>query len=238
MNHTVRIWDLPTRLFHWLLALSVSFSLCTAWLGGDAMAWHFRSGYVVISLLIFRLIWGFAGGYWSRWARMTHYVLRPLQIWLYVKALFSRTSSQASHTLSQHPDAAKWNTGHSPLGACAVLLMLMVVLAQVLTGLISDDEIAWAGPFTAWVPSAWVSVATSYHKTWGQWIVLSLIALHVCAILAYQLFKGHSLVRPMIHGDKTLDGHQIASQDGLRSRLVALTVYLLCIALVSWAVSL
>ncbi|NDD13402.1 MAG: hypothetical protein EB072_12320, partial [Betaproteobacteria bacterium] len=156
MSHIVRIWDLPTRLFHWLLALSVLCSLTTAWLGGAAMEWHFRSGYLVISLLLFRLIWGFAGGYWSKWSRLIYFVVHPWQVWLYVRHQllgkplpFSNDhvdTSFSNPTQSNSSNPVTWTAGHSPLGALAVLVMLLVIVAQVSTGLISDDEITWAGP--------------------------------------------------------------------------------------------
>ena len=238
MSHIVRIWDLPTRLFHWLLAIAVSCSLCTAWLGGDAMAWHFRSGYLVISLLLFRLVWGFAGGYWSRWARMTRFVFQPWQVLRYARALFARHSRAPAGTgdkESNDATHADWSTGHSPLGACAVLVMLLVLVVQVSTGLISDDEITWAGPLTAWAPNAWVSAATSYHKTWGEWLIAGLIVLHLAAIAAYQVFKGQALTKPMIWGDKVLEQPQTASIDAPRNRILALVFFALCASLVAWA---
>ena len=250
MSHVVRIWDLPTRLFHWLLALSVGCSLTTAWLGGAAMEWHFRSGYLVISLLLFRLIWGFVGGYWSQWSRLVYFVVRPWQIWLYIRFhLFKKHSPLANirtdsslidtsprdPTLSNPSNPPTWSAGHSPLGALAVLVMLLILVVQVSTGLISDDEITWAGPLTARVSSAWVSLATSYHKTWGEWLIVGLIVLHVLAIAAYQWFKSQQLLKPMIWGDKTLEHSMPASRDSWVNRLLGLTCFALCAAAVAWA---
>jgi cytochrome b len=245
MSHIVRIWDLPTRLFHWLLALSVGCSLVTAWVGGSAMEWHFRSGYLVISLLLFRLIWGFAGGYWSKWSRLIYFVVRPWQIWLYVRQhLLAKPlpiandhvdTSFTDPTQANPSDPATWTAGHSPLGALAVLVMLLILVVQVSTGLISDDEITWAGPLTAWVSSAWVSFATTYHKTWGEWLIVGLIVLHVVAIAAYQWFKGQQLLKPMIWGDKMMDHPMTASRDSWVNRIIGLACFAVCVVAVAWA---
>ena len=67
----VRVWDWPTRIFHWVLALLVVALVITGNVVGNAMVWHFRCGYGVLSLLLFRLLWGFVGGHWSRWRQLT-----------------------------------------------------------------------------------------------------------------------------------------------------------------------
>ena len=82
MTHTVRIWDLPTRLFHWLLALCVIGLVITANVGGNAMVWHFRLGYAVATLLLFRVVWGLVGGHWSRFSS---FLYAPASIVRYLK---------------------------------------------------------------------------------------------------------------------------------------------------------
>ena len=106
---TVRIWDLPTRLFHWLLAACVIGLVVTGNLGGNAMVWHFRLGYSVLSLVLFRLVWGFAGGHWSRWRQ---FFLRPAHV--------------IAHLRGQ-PGTPPW-AGHNPLGSWSVVLMLLWLL--------------------------------------------------------------------------------------------------------------
>ena len=125
---TVRIWDLPTRLFHWLLVLCVLGLVVTGQMGGNAMLWHFRLGYAVLSLLVFRLVWGFVGGHWSRWQQL------PLRLRL------------VTDYLHQRQTAGTW-AGHNPIGSWSVLLMLGWLLLQVGTGLVSDDEIVAAVRF-------------------------------------------------------------------------------------------
>ncbi len=122
---TVRIWDLPTRLFHWALALCVLGLFVTAELGGNAMVWHFRFGFCVLTLLLFRLAWGLFGGYWSRW---TQFPLRPSAVAAYL----------------QGRSMLGWS-GHNPLGSWSVVVLLLALAVQVATGLVSDDEIANVG---------------------------------------------------------------------------------------------
>ncbi len=214
---TVRIWDLPTRLFHCALVACVMGLVITGNLGGNAMVWHFRLGQAVLTLLLFRLCWGVLGGHWSRWSQLA---LSPAQVLDYLRG---RT--------------AHW-AGHNPLGSWSVLLMLAWLLLQVGSGLVSDDEIANAGPLTALVPGAVVSAATAWHKGVGKLVLLLLVLLHLAAIAWYRLRKAQALVPAMLHGDKSLPQAVQASRDGARQRLLALFVLLVCAAAVRWLVDL
>ncbi len=93
--------------------------------------------------------------------------------------------------------------GHSPIGAGSVFAMLGFLVAQVGTGLLSDDEIAFSGPLTRFVSNATVSLTTNYHKNIGKWVLLALVLLHIAAII-YYLSRKHNLVGAMLHGDKEL----------------------------------
>ncbi len=214
---TVRIWDLPTRLFHWLLAACVVRLVITGQLGGNAMVWHFRFGQAVLTLVLFRLVWGLVGGHWSRWSQLA---LTPAQVLDYLRG---RT--------------AHW-AGHNPMGSWSVLLMLGWLLLQAGTGLVSDDEIANAGPLTALVSGATVSAATAWHKGVGQWVLLALVLLHLAAIAWYRLRKAQALVPAMLHGDKMLPQPVPASRDGAAPRTLALLVLLVCAGAVRWLVGL
>jgi cytochrome b len=217
---TVRVWDLPTRIFHWSLVVCVVGLVVTGEISGSAMAWHFRLGYTVLTLVLFRLVWGFVGGHWSRFSS---FIVSPRTLWAYVQG--RRLPEQA--------------VGHNPLGALSVLALLFVTLAQVCAGLMSDDEIATAGPLVSKVPGAWVSMATYLHTEVTKVILIVLVALHVAAILWYRFKKGQNLVQPMVTGDKRLEGHFVPSRDTWGTRLMALVILALCggavAALLRWA---
>jgi len=217
----VRVWDLPTRLFHWTLVLAIVGSIVTAKVGGNAAVWHFRLGYLVLGLLAFRLLWGLVGGYWSRFVR---FVPTPGRIVRYLRG---------APRADDHFDV-----GHNPLGALSVLGMLGLLAVQVATGLVADDEIANTGPLVRFVASETSLAATSWHKTWGQWLNLGLVALHVAAIVFYRVARRNNLIAPMLGGDKLLPAGVPASGDGWRERALAAVLAALCAAGVAWVVSL
>ncbi|RYF33453.1 MAG: cytochrome B, partial [Comamonadaceae bacterium] len=122
-------------------------------------------------------------------------------------------------------------------GAGSVFAMLLVLLAQIGTGLVSDDEIAFQGPLNRFVASAQGLAATSYHKNIGQWLVIALVVLHVAAILYYLVRKRENLVRPMVVGDKVVASPAASSRDDFASRLLALVLFGACAAGVAWVVT-
>jgi len=215
VKHTVRVWDLPTRIFHWILAFFVVALLVTAKIGGSAMKWHFLLGYGVLTLLLFRLVWGLVGGHWSRFSS------------------FHFAPDKLSRYLRGHTDHSVL-VGHNPLGSFSVLAMLLFLLLQVATGLYSDDEIAASGPFTALVSNALVSQATYYHKEIGQFILISLISVHIIAIFVYLLHKRQNLISPMLLGDKQVQHPTLSSRDDLKTRLAALLIVAVCAGGVIW----
>jgi cytochrome b len=217
----IRVWDLPTRLFHILLALCVLGLVVSGEVGGDAMQLHFKLGYAVLTLVLFRFVWGFVGGHWSRFL---HFVPTYPKLLAYVNALRMK---QAPH-----------NIGHNPLGALSVVAMLFVLLIQVLSGFMSDDEISNAGPWTALVSSDWVSVATEYHGDIGKVLVILLVILHVGTVLFYKKLKGEDLITPMLTGDKVLVSEAQHSRDTWTSRLFALSIFVGCLYVVYRLVSL
>ena len=217
----VRVWDLPTRLFHWTLMLCVIGSVVSAKIGGNAMVWHFRLGYAVLALLVFRLLWGLVGGHWSRFAT---FVYGPSSLTRYLRG--------ASRPEEHH------EVGHNPLGALSVLALLALLAAQVGSGLFADDEIASSGPLVRFVSGATSSLLTGWHKNWGQWLILAMVALHVLAIVVYRVRHGRDLVTPMIVGDKPLPAGVPPARDTLATRSLALALAAACAALAAWVASL
>jgi cytochrome b len=219
---TIRVWDLPTRVFHWALACAVVGLVATAQIGGSWMEWHMRLGYLVLSLLLFRVVWGFVGGHWSRFGV---FVPSPAHLVRYLRG---------SVTPNDH-------AGHTPQGALSILAMLLVLFAQVGSGLFSDDEIATSGPLSRFASGDWVVKATDYHTAVGKYLLLGLVFVHIVAILVYWLKKGQKLVPAMVHGNKAVANDLQAARDDMATRGLALFIWLLCAglvaSLVSWAQS-
>ena len=213
----VRIWDLPTRVFHWLLVVCVLGLVVSGQIGGSAMQWHFRLGYGVLALLLFRLLWGFVGG---RWSRFVVFVRSPGVVLRYLRGQGT-------------PDM---EVGHNPLGALSVLGLLAVGLVQVCTGLFSDDEIFNSGPLAHWVSADWVSLATRVHTEVNKVVLIALVLLHVAAIVYYRVAKRRDLVRPMVTGDKELASALEPARDTSASRLFALCLFVVILSGVWWGV--
>lgn len=218
---TVRIWDLPTRAFHWLLAAAVIGLVITGKIGGGAMVWHFRLGLLVMALLLFRVLWGLVGGHWSRFVRFAY---GPGALLRYLRG---RSRPDEHHEV-----------GHSPLGALSVFALLAFLALQVGTGLVADDEIANVGPLNRFVSGATATSATAWHKDFGQYILMALVLLHVAAIVFYRVRKGRNLVGPMISGDKSLPAGTPAARDSGATRVLALLLAAACAALATWVMRL
>ncbi|APW48579.1 cytochrome b/b6 domain-containing protein [Rhodoferax antarcticus] len=205
MLRKIRVWDAPTRLFHWSLTVAVIALVITANLGGTAMEWHFWLGYAVLALLLFRLVWGVLGGHWSRFSA---FVYSPKEVVNYLRG----------------KSIPKDRIGHNPVGALSVYAFLVMLTLQGFSGLFSDDEIFTTGPFAHLVSGEWVSNATWYHKDIGQYILMALIALHVTAIMFYLFKKKQNLIKPMLTGDKLLDFPAPSSSDKTSDRIKALVI--------------
>jgi cytochrome b len=206
-----KVWDLPTRVFHWLLAAGAIGLLVTGKIGGDLMPWHARIGYCVGALLLFRLAWGFAGGHWSRFAAFTP---SPSKAWAYVRG--------------RVPPAP----GHNPLGALSVYAMLLFFTLQVGSGLFSETKEDFAGPLTTVVSNATVHFMTGYHKRVGQVILMVLVAAHLLAVF-YYLVRGRNLIGAMLHGEQS--GAGTHSRDDARTRTLAVFLLSLC-SLAMWGI--
>lgn len=206
----IRIWDLPLRLFHWLLVVAVIGSFVSVKLGGNAMIWHGRFGYIVLSLICFRLIWGFVG---THHARFVNFIRFPKAIFAYLK----------------NPTETP---GHSPLGAISVIVLLGLFLSQALAGLFASDDIAFDGPLVKYVASTWVELLTSFHRL-NEWVLMALVGVHVGAILYYKYAKKINLISAMITGDKESADTAPLVQDDSKVRLKAMAL-LMAIALIMY----
>ncbi|HUL95130.1 MAG TPA: cytochrome b/b6 domain-containing protein [Usitatibacter sp.] len=204
---TGRGWDLPTRLFHWALALLVVFSFATGEVGGSWLPWHMRSGYAILTLLLFRLAWGFAG---SREARFTSFVRGPRAALDHARAL-----ARGNRTLAP---------GHNPLGGWMVVVLLALAAFQAGTGLFSNDESSHEGPLAAKVSGAVVDRMSALHS-WNAWLIAAAVGVHVAAVSVYQWRWRMDVIGPMVSGPSQ------AAQNALALVLVAA-----CAAAVYWLV--
>ncbi len=191
MTVKTKVWDWPTRAFHWSLVISVTAAIITGEIGGSLADWHGRAGLMVLGLLVFRLVWGFVG---SATARFTHFFPTPTRILAYLRG--------AWHGI-----------GHNPLGALSVFALLGILAAQVTTGLYANDDIAFEGPLFHLVDKSQSDRLTGLHGRifWG---LVTLIGLHLLSIVFYSRVKRHNLVLPMITGNKQVPKRQAGQFTG------------------------
>lgn len=185
----VRVWDVPTRIVHWGLAIAFPFS----WAAAEWDNWpaHRASGYVILGLLIFRVIWGFAGSDTSRFGT---FLRGPGAVFTYARSLPSRAASAAY--------------GHNPLGGWSVALMLLALIVQVGLGVVAvDTDGLESGPLADYVSFETGRWASKLHHQLFN-VLLALVALHVAAVAFYALWKRRNLVTAMITGRMTSDEAQ------------------------------
>lgn len=183
-TRTVLVWDLPTRLFHWFTVVLVLAAYVTSRL--NWMNWHALAGTALLTLLLFRLIWGLVG---SETARFVHFLASPRVAVRHLARLFER-----------EPDT---QVGHNPAGGWMVLLLLALLLGEVLTGIVTNNDVADAGPLTELMP-AWVANGIDDLHTLLWDALVAAVALHLAAIAVYAVAKGQHLLRPMLTGRKLL----------------------------------
>ena len=198
----VRVWDLPVRLFHWLVVALVAAAYATWRL--NWMVWHGWIGDLLLAVVVFRLLWGFFG---SETARFSHFLAPPRMVFEHLKYSFLR-----------EPDR---QMGHNPAGGWMVLLLLALLLVETLTGLYVANDIADVGPLTAIVPAAAANAIDASHAIlWN--VLVAAIAAHVLAIVIYAVIKGQDLVRPLVTGTKALPEPVIAPRMASAARAALL----------------
>jgi cytochrome b len=206
----VRVWDWPTRAFHWALVGLMVVSWVSVSIGGEAKLWHMRAGYAILALVLFRIVWGLAG---SRHARFASFVRGPGAVLAYLKALGKR--SKATYV------------GHNPLGGWSVVVLLLMLLLQAGTGLFANDDVITEGPLAPLIGKDLSDTVTWFHRRNG-WALWSMAGVHVAAIAYYLLVLNEDLTRPMITGVKTLPGR--FADAGFDSQVSARALVLLALA--------
>ena len=196
--HHIQVWDIPTRLFHWVLVALVSISFVTGKMGPTYMNYHEYSGVAILILVLFRLAWGFVG---SEESRFKAFLRGPSAVMRYASTLFQRKASR--------------HLGHNPLGGWSVILLLISLFIQAGTGLFANDDILTEGPLFNLVSKATSDWLTGIHHI-NHTVLLALILIHLGAILFYLFYKKENLIVPMITGYK--NWHQnvrISQSNGL-----------------------
>lgn len=198
----VRVWDLPTRVFHWLLVALVAVSLYTGNVGGLAeMDLHMRAGYAVLALVLFRLAWGVAG---SRHSRFATFMRGPRAVLAYARDL---ARGPAGGTAG---GTATRSIGHNPMGGWSVAAMLAALTVQAGTGLFANDDILTEGPLARHVSKALSDRLTAVHEL-SATVLYVLITVHLGAVAFYRVVKKDDLIRPMLSGRKSLPAAEIAA---------------------------
>ena len=200
----MRVWDAPTRLFHWAIVVLMTFSYVCAMKEWNQL--HFLSGYTVLALLLFRAAWGFIG---SETSRFRNFLRSPAAGLAHLAAFGKR-----------EPDT---EIGHNAAGGWMVLAMLAALFVQVGTGLFSNNDIDAKGPLAHLVSKGTSDWLSGVHAT-SFYVLLALVVLHIAAIIAYAAIPRHDLVRAMVTGKKRLPAN--LRQPRFASPLLALGILL------------
>ena len=215
------VWDGFVRVFHWSLVLLFTVSAASGKVGGEWMVWHMRSGYAILALVTFRLIWGFVGG---EYARYVSFLASPMRAIKFAKGLLGKTHE---HVIS-----------HNPIGGWMVIVLLLLLATQAMLGLFSNDEIATTGPLARYVSDETSITLMGRHRTIGN-ILLALVGIHIAAVLFHVLVKKEGLIRAMFSGRKHLPPQLASEAHAARkaSLPIGFVVISIAVALVAIAVN-
>ena len=198
------IWDLPLRVFHWLLVICLLGSWYTSNQDNGLIEYHLTLGYITLGLIIFRGLWGIVG---TTHSRFSQFIPSLAKLSLYIKNFNSKD-------IQHHP-------GHNPLGSLMVVFMLFVIFLQAVSGLFMNDDIFTAGPYYGTLNETLEVIAVFIHRN-GFNVILATIAMHIAAIVFYTTFKKQSLVLPMITGKKP--STDVTKKDSITHSKVGLAV--------------
>jgi cytochrome b len=219
MRVEVPVWDPAVRLFHWTIVVLLIVSITTGKLGGEWLVWHMRSGQTILVLLLFRVLWGFAG---SGNARFAAFLRGPAAALRYARSLV-----RPPH----HVHAT-----HNPLGGWMVVLLIVALFAQAGTGLFTNDDILADGPLVKHISKDLSDAISTWHRRMW-WLVVALVVVHIGAVVSYYVMFRDNLVGPMFSGRKQLPhgvGDPAAAAASIPRALVLLA---LCAFAVWWLVT-
>jgi len=210
------IWDLPLRIFHWSFACTILGSWYTSENKGEYIELHIQLGYVAIGLLLFRVLWGIIG---PKHARFSQFIPSPRSLFSYLRK----------------SDKYKGSPGHNPLGALMVILMIVLITIQTMSGLFINDDVFSSGPYYGSISKGLEKVMIFLHHNTFD-LMIGAIALHISAIVYYWRVKKQNLVLPMFTGKKTDD--QVKKSDAIphSKLLLAVIIAAFSVGLVYWLV--
>ena len=211
---SVKVWDLPVRLFHWLLVALFLFMFFTGKAKGNWMEWHMYSGYTILALVIFRIMWGFAG---STYARFSSFIAGPGRSIAFAQKLLSKSPAHFA--------------GHNPLGGWMVVVLLAALLLQAGTGLFANDDISIEGPLSKFVSKELSDRLTTIHY-YNFNVLICLAVVHIAAVLFHVFVKKENLVSAMFTGEKKLDAGTEVSAVRFASSWRALGLFVLALVAV------
>jgi cytochrome b len=188
MKNKVRVWDLPVRFFHWSLAILFVFMILSVKVFDNMMEWHMRAGYAMISLIVFRILWGIVGSYYARFSQFIYSPVRS------VRYAFQIITGKAEHYL-----------GHNPAGGWMVVVLILGIGLQGLTGLFISDEILWDAPFYGVLSDELTSLAGTIHFNLEFYLQI-FVGFHIAAVLWHRFRYQDPLIGAMLHGDKPTSG--------------------------------
>ena len=217
------VWDGFVRVFHWSLVTLFAVSVASGKVGGEWIDWHMKSGYAILALVTFRLMWGFVGG---EYARYVSFLTGPIRALKFAKGLLGKTHV---HVI-----------GHNPVGGWMVMVLLLLLATQATLGLFSNDEIATTGPLARYVSDATSITLMGRHRTIGN-ILLALVGIHIAAVLFHVIVKKENLIRAMFSGKKALPPALASEANAARKASTPLGFVVISVAIavvaiaVNWA---
>jgi cytochrome b len=183
---SIKVWDLPVRLVHWAIVLLLVFQLVSGKIGGGMMRWHGYAGYAMLTLVVFRVFWGFGG---STHARFASFLAGPAATLRFARRLFSREAVP--------------QLGHNPLGGWMVIALVVSLALQAISGLFANDGAAFEGPFASRVGFEVSTGLTHFHR-WNLKVLIVLSAVHIAAVFFHLLVKKDNLLGTMFTGMKRM----------------------------------
>jgi len=213
------VWDGFVRVFHWSLVALFVISVITGKVGGNAIAWHMWSGYAILALVLFRILWGFVGG---EYARYGSFLSSPGRAFRFAKGLMGKTH--------------EYVVGHNPVGGWMVLALLLLLATQAVLGLFSNDEIATTGPLARYISDEASIKLMSRHRLIGD-LLLIMVGVHIAAVLFHLFVKKENLVRAMFSGRKELPAELAREAEASRKASMPLGFILLSIAIAAVAIA-